>query len=574
MESTDEDFDGFAATHDPRDPPEIAAHMNISDFEVSDPSTDSSDNELDANAEGPPDFDFVAPSWSCDPAEFTHVQCDVFRGQEGPKLPIGFDVSLATPLDYFALFFTDELFSRIVENTNKYASFIEERKRVFYPDFVSNYVPTNMNELKAFFGLNVLFGVIPLHRVRHYWSQNAFLGNDGVKATMPLRRFEIISQCLHVSDREKEIAKGNEGYDKLAKVRPLIQSLSHSFPKYMHPSQHQSIDEGMIAFKGRVSYLQFCPFKPCRRGIKSYMRTHSKTGYLYQFEIYLGKKENPPTIHGVYFDVVSRLTESLHFKNHRMYFDNLYTSVPLAQYLFDNGIYSCGTLRGMRKFIPAEIRKPSRKLKRGEYIPYQDSETPNMTVCIWQDTKLVRFLATLAQPRTAFLTARRVGPTMINIPQPAAARSYNDHMQGVDVADSLRRQYRCGRFSKKVWKYMLWFCVDVAGVNAWLLFKESSTRKNPKKNFEHIDFLLELGSLLISGYKGRLRDTQTKVYVQNVVDLDSHANVHLGRKRARRCYHHKSLKPNGKEIFQTVYGCLICKVNLCKMCHKDFHTVS
>jgi len=567
--SSDESFEGF----EPREPDDLPFYRDVSDIEVSDLESSS---DSDANADDtPPDFNFIEPQWVCDPAKFTHVHCDLFTQPEGPNLPANFDVLTATPLDYFALFFTDLVFGNIVRNSNKYSVFRDNQKRILNPNYISTWVPTNVAEMKAYFGLNIIFGVTPLCRVRHYWSANVFLGNEGVKKTMPIGRFEKLSEHLHVSDRNAEVAKGNQGHDKLAKIRPLITSLLSTFPKYMHASQHQAIDEGMIAFKGRVSYLQFCPFKPCRRGIKTYMRTHSNTGYLYEFEVYLGKKENKPTIHGVYFDVVARLVESLHFKNHKIYFDNLYTSVPLCQYLLDNGIYSCGTLRSLRKFIPNEIKKPSRKLGRGEHIVYQDTMTQNMTVCVWKDTKLVRFLSTLAQPNVAFNTPRRVGPDMIIIPQPNAGKCYNDHMQGVDVADSLRRQYKSGRFSKKVWKYMLWFLVDVAGVNAWLLYKQSSTRITRKKNFEHLDFLLELGTQLISGYSGRTRMPSTKVFVQGgAATSESHANVHLRLKRSRRCYHHKTFKPNGNLVYQTVYGCQICQVSLCKLCHADFHSKS
>ena len=446
------------------------------------------------------------------------------------------------------------------------------QKKLIDPSYLDkNWRETNVPEMKAYFGLNILFGAIPLHRVRHYWSKNPYLGNDGVKNVMPVRRFEKLTSYLHISGRNMEIGKGNDGYDKLAKVRPVIKSLLMSFPKYMHPSKCQAIDEGMIAFKGRVSYLQYNKAKPIKRGIKAFLRCESRTGYLYQFEIYLGKAEQKPTVTGVYFDVITRLTRSLIFNNHHIFFDNLYTSVPLSQYLLDNGIYSCGTLRANRKYMPSDVRKPCRKLTRGELIMYQDLTTPNMTVCAWQDTKLVRFLSTLSQPDIVVNTPRRVGRNYMNVPIPSSGSQYNLHMAGCDIADSLRRQYRSGRFSKKVWKYLLWFLVDVAGVNAWLLYQKATKRKLTNKNYDHIDFVLELGTELVGGYTSRIRTASGKIFVGNVNNLNSHENVHLGPKRARRCYHHGTFMPNGKKIYQTVFGCEICNVNLCKMCHADFH---
>ena len=58
------------------------------------------------------------------------------------------------------------------------------------------------------------------------------------------------------------------------------------------PGQNQTIDEGMITFKGKVSYVQNLPAKPIQRGIKVWMCCDVDTAYLHQFEVYLGLQEN------------------------------------------------------------------------------------------------------------------------------------------------------------------------------------------------------------------------------------------------------------------------------------------
>ena len=37
------------------------------------------------------------------------------------------------------------------------------------------------------------------------------------------------------------------------------------------PGQNQTIDEGMVAFKGRFSYMQYMLAKPIKRGIKVWL---------------------------------------------------------------------------------------------------------------------------------------------------------------------------------------------------------------------------------------------------------------------------------------------------------------
>ena len=63
-------------------------------------------------------------------------------------------------------------------------------------------------------------------------------------------------------------------------------------------------------------------------------------------------------------------------------------------------------------------------------------------------------------------------------------------MSGVDQFDSWRsKKYgQISRTSKKTWKYLLWFTVNSSIVNAWLLYKKTSTRQIQKKNYEHLNF--------------------------------------------------------------------------------------
>lgn len=59
-----------------------------------------------------------------------------------------------------------------------------------------------------------------------------------------------------------------DGYDRLVKLHPLIDKLNKKFQEEYLPSPHQTIDESMIAFKGRSSMKQYLPMKPTKRGYK------------------------------------------------------------------------------------------------------------------------------------------------------------------------------------------------------------------------------------------------------------------------------------------------------------------
>jgi hypothetical protein len=58
-----------------------------------------------------------------------------------------------------------------------------------------------------------------------------------------------------------------------------------------HTQEEQTIDEGMIAFKGRLSFKQYLPAKPTKFGIKVWERASPYNGYCHEFQVYTGKKE-------------------------------------------------------------------------------------------------------------------------------------------------------------------------------------------------------------------------------------------------------------------------------------------
>ena len=59
----------------------------------------------------------------------------------------------------------------------------------------------------------------------------------------------------------------------------------------MSDEERQSVDEHMAKLKGRMWCKQYMKNKPTKWGFKWCCRYCSKTGYLYEFERYLGKKE-------------------------------------------------------------------------------------------------------------------------------------------------------------------------------------------------------------------------------------------------------------------------------------------
>ena len=155
---------------------------------------------------------------------------------------------------------------------------------------------------------------------------------------MARSRFEEILRFLHLNDNTKMIAKGNPGYDKLFKVRPFIDSIQANFLLQYAPKENQSVGEAMIKFKGRTTLKQYMPKKPIKRGVKMWCRADSQTGYLSDFDIYVGRSgEAVETNLG--YAVVTKLCKSIYGNWHSVFFDNFLTSLPLVEELFSQKIF-------------------------------------------------------------------------------------------------------------------------------------------------------------------------------------------------------------------------------------------
>jgi len=492
--------------------------------------------------------------WS---ANFHDVNIHDFNEDIGPQFPNGFDNTTASAKDYFDLMFDANIMADFVRHTNNYAKWKMEQSG----EVDSVWYETTENELKAYFGMNIFMGINSLPGYKDYWSRDNFIGNEGIKSVMPVRRYEKLTEYFHVSNRAAEPARGEDNYDKLFKVRPVVNMAKDLFKRNYKPNKHMAIDEAMIKWTGRLSYKQYLPAKPIKRGIKVWMRCDADNAFLTDFNIYLGRGTHNAE-HGLGYDVVHNLSRDLQGKNFHVFYDNYFTGVKLAEDMLVQKIYTCGTIRINRSGFPVELK--GLKMRRGESKVLQKG---NLVAAVWQDKKPVAFLSTLSDPRLQVNANRRVGRNNIQFNQPHAAYIYNQNMNGVDRHDQLRSCYALGRDGKKSWKYIFWFIMNCAIVNAHIIFSLSSRRVNSKKRFSHLDFRCELAHQLIAGFSGRKRNAAEMDNVEhNVENFAGHESVHM--KCKRRCRVHM----NRKERKETVYGCKLCNVHLCKDgCHYIFH---
>ena len=149
-----------------------------------------------------------------------------------------------------------------------------------------------VEELQAYMGFMILMGIVHLPSIYDYWKKDEVYHYSPVASRISRDHFFELHRYLHFADNSSLGLPGTPEYDKLGKIKPIIEKLSERFRSVYTPQMNVAIDEAMIPFKGRSTSKQYMPLKPVRRGIKMWALADSLNGFVSEFEVYTGKKTN------------------------------------------------------------------------------------------------------------------------------------------------------------------------------------------------------------------------------------------------------------------------------------------
>ena len=118
-------------------------------------------------------------------------------------------------------------------------------------------------------------GIKTMPSYKDYWSSDPMLRNPYISNIMTLKRFQWLLANFHLNDNSQMPSRDDPNFDKLYKLRPLLDGLNQQYSKCYKPTQYQAVDEFMIKFKGRSSLKQYLLLKPTNRGYKVWVRADS-----------------------------------------------------------------------------------------------------------------------------------------------------------------------------------------------------------------------------------------------------------------------------------------------------------
>lgn len=197
----------------------------------------------------------------------------------------------------FEHIFNDGIVNNIVKQPNLYAS--QDRVKHCNNKKVNsastNWEQLTQEEFRTFIGCLIFIGIHQLPHSSNYWSSYPALDVKAVSDVFPAKRFKIVEN-QHVNYNASAKSHGEPGYNKLHKVRLLLDEINKSCNRAYNTSSKLSADKSMIPFKGRSSLKQYMPMKPVKRGFKVWCLADSAMGFGVKFSIYTGKVDTPTSL--------------------------------------------------------------------------------------------------------------------------------------------------------------------------------------------------------------------------------------------------------------------------------------
>ena len=152
--------------------------------------------------------------------------------------------------------------TKIVENTNSYAE--NARNDSFFSDsdsYAREWTPVNITDIWQYLG-SLLYMKMHIERKReNYWTKNSKL-----RQIFSLRRWEQIHRYFTLRDRFTQPRQEKKSW--VWSVEPIAIMIRQNCSTLWLPSSYLSIDETMIAYRGRSLHKVKLPNKSIKEGYK------------------------------------------------------------------------------------------------------------------------------------------------------------------------------------------------------------------------------------------------------------------------------------------------------------------
>ena len=158
--------------------------------------------------------------------------------------------------------------------------------------------------MKAFLGINYVMTVNQLPNIPMYWDCDHFIGISGIQNIFTRGKYQEILQNVHFADNSNTIKPTKTTIYALS----LITWTNHS-KKATRMSLSKALTSIWSSSRDVLQSDNIWKWNQLNGGFKWWLKCASSNGYLYGFDLYLGKKQNVEVNLGE--GVVMQLSEKL-----------------------------------------------------------------------------------------------------------------------------------------------------------------------------------------------------------------------------------------------------------------------
>ena len=130
--------------------------------------------------------------------------------------------------------FDDDLLIHIANQTNLYPRLHHFRRATY------QWFDTNADEIRSFLGIFIATGHVSLPNLANYWEINTIFSQPDIAKGMSRNRFEQLCGQLHFNDNSLAPAHGTPGYDKIYKIRPVLDAICGKSKTLYNPGKNFS----------------------------------------------------------------------------------------------------------------------------------------------------------------------------------------------------------------------------------------------------------------------------------------------------------------------------------------------
>ena len=416
--------------------------------------------------------------WSKDPPSRQGIRKrkrDSDTYQAGPT-PI--TEAASTLPEILKLFLDEQMLSDIVTHTNVFIK--EIRDKVQKP--TNTYSDMTLMELDALLGVLITAGA---RKDNHLPAEEMFSNEFGCslyRCAMSESRFSFLMRCLKFD--EETTREERKKLDRFSLIREVWDAFIQHCRENYTPGEDVTVDEQLLAFRGRCKFKMYMPKKPAKYGLKLVLACDCSTSYMFNAIPYLGKgsiKKSKEINQGQILTL--KLLEDYTNTGRTVTTDNWFTSLPLANALREVSMNIVGTVK-RKPYIPAIMNEvcKTRKIGTTAYLFHGDTTLVSYKA---KKDKVVTLLSTLHH---SIEFGHKNKSTLLLY--------YNKHKGGVDTCDQLCANYSCSRQTRR-WTICIFLGIlNIACMNSYVIHNGKCTKEGIQ-SLSRRDFLKKMGYELI-----------------------------------------------------------------------------